>query len=106
VGQNHFCARETIVVESPVAHRRPPRRQLLFDNQLNMLDQFLVNKNMATSDAAIKANPGTAQNPQTAGHGQSRYLPEAIRFGRMGKPVNQNGFSDHYPITMTVTDVD
>jgi hypothetical protein len=32
--------------------------------------------------------------------------PKPIRFGRMGKPVNQNGFSDHYPITMTVTDVD
>ena len=35
-----------------------------FDNQLNMLDQFLVNKNMATSDAAIKANPGTGAKSQ------------------------------------------
>jgi hypothetical protein len=24
----------------------------------------------------------------------------------MGKPVNQNGFSDHFPITLTVTEVD
>jgi hypothetical protein len=28
-----------------------------------------------------------------------------IPFGGMGKPVNQNGFSDHFPITMTVTEV-
>jgi hypothetical protein len=25
---------------------------------------------------------------------------------RMGKPVNQNGFSDHFPIIMTVTEAD
>jgi Endonuclease/Exonuclease/phosphatase family len=32
-----------------------------FDNQPNMLDQFLVNKNMATGDATIKADLATAQ---------------------------------------------
>jgi hypothetical protein len=32
-----------------------------FDNQPNMLDQFLVNKNMATGDAMIKVDPATAQ---------------------------------------------
>jgi len=32
-----------------------------FDNQPNMLDQFLVSKNMATGDALIKVNPGAAQ---------------------------------------------
>jgi hypothetical protein len=29
-----------------------------------------------------------------------------IPFGGTGKPVNQNGFSNHFPITMTVTEVD
>jgi hypothetical protein len=29
-----------------------------------------------------------------------------IPFGGMGKPVNQNGFSDHSPITMTVAEVE
>jgi len=24
----------------------------------------------------------------------------------MGDPVNQNGFSDHFPITMTITEVE
>jgi hypothetical protein len=32
--------------------------------------------------------------------------PKPIPFGGMGKPVNQNEFSDHFPITMTVTEVD
>ena len=38
-----------------------PDGSFYFDNQPNMLDQFLVNKNMATGDALIKVNPGTAQ---------------------------------------------
>jgi hypothetical protein len=29
-----------------------------------------------------------------------------IPFGGMGKPVNQNGFSDHFPITMAVNETD
>jgi hypothetical protein len=38
-----------------------PDGSFYFDNQPNMLDQFLVNKSMATGDAPIKVNPGTAQ---------------------------------------------
>ena len=49
-----------------------PDGSFYFDNQPNMLDQFLVNKNMATGDAPIKVNPGTGPDPQTAGHGRSR----------------------------------
>jgi hypothetical protein len=33
-------------------------------------------------------------------------IPVGDPFGGMGKPVNQNGFSDHFPITMTVTELD
>jgi hypothetical protein len=29
-----------------------------------------------------------------------------VPFGGMSKQVNQNGSSDHFPITMTVTEVD
>jgi len=48
-----------------------PDGSFYFDNQPNMLDQFLINKNIAIGDAPIKA-------------------------------VNQDGFSDHFPISMTV----
>jgi hypothetical protein len=32
--------------------------------------------------------------------------PKPIPFGGMGESVYQNGFSEHLPITMTVTEVD
>jgi hypothetical protein len=82
-----------------------PDGSFYFDNQPNMLDQFLVNKNIATGDALIKVNRGTAPDPRTASHGRSRSLPQANPIRRNGDPANQNGFSDHFPITMTATEV-
>ena len=32
--------------------------------------------------------------------------PADLPFCGMGKPVNQNGFSDHFPITMTFIEAD
>ena len=66
-----------------------------FDNQLNMLDQFMVNKNMATGDAPIKADPATARILKPPAMVNPGVYPKPIPFGGMGKPVNQNGFSDH-----------
>ena len=34
------------------------------------------------------------------------FYPRPVPFGGMGKPANQNGFSDHFPITIRVTEVD
>lgn len=83
-----------------------PDGSFYFDNQPNMLDQFLINKNMATSDAPIKANPTTAQILKESVMVNPGLYPKPIPFGGMGKPVNQEGFSDHFPITMSVTEVD
>ena len=83
-----------------------PDGSFYFDNQPNLLDQFLVNKNMATTDAPIKAVPDSVQilKPPAMVH-TGRYK-KPIPFGGMGAPVNQNGYSDHFPITMTVTEDD
>jgi endonuclease/exonuclease/phosphatase family metal-dependent hydrolase len=83
-----------------------PDGSFYFDNQPNMLDQFLVNKNMATRDASIEAHPTTAQILKVPAMVDKGAYPKPIPFGGMGKPVNQNGFSDHFPITMTVTEVE
>jgi len=83
-----------------------PDGSFYFDNQPNMLDQFLVNKNIATARRPDQGRPSHGANPQTAGHDQSGHLPKPLPFGGMGKPVNQNGFSDHFPVTMTVTEAD
>jgi hypothetical protein len=37
---------------------------------------------------------------------QLRCLPMPTPFGCMGKPVNQSGYSDPFPITMTLIEVD
>jgi hypothetical protein len=74
-----------------------PDGSFYFDNQPNMLDQFLVNKNMATGDAPIKVNPGTAQILKPPAMVDPGLYPKPIPYGGMGDPVNQNGFSDHFP---------
>jgi len=46
---------------------------------------------------------------KTIGAEISPQLPNLLRrfpCAESGKPVNQNGFSDHFPITMTVTEID
>jgi hypothetical protein len=48
-------------VESDVADRWITDGSFYFDNQPNMLDQFMVNKNMAPDDAPIKADLATVQ---------------------------------------------
>ena len=83
-----------------------PDGSFYFENQPNMLDQFLVNKNMATDEARLKANPSTAQILKPPEMVDSGAYTKPIPFGGMGDPVNMNGFSDHFPIIMTVTDLD
>jgi hypothetical protein len=67
---------------------------------------------MACDDAeqsrhqSILSPPSVASQLQTAGQYQSGCLPEPIPFGGVGKPVNQNRISDHFPITIRVTEVD
>lgn len=75
-----------------------------FNNMPNMLDQFLADKNMLKSNSPVKVNTGSVQifhHPPMVNDG---LYPTPIRFGGMGKPVNENGFSDHFPIVVEVTE--
>jgi predicted extracellular nuclease len=83
-----------------------PDGTFYFNNQPNMLDQFLINKNMATGDAPIKADPSTVQIFRMPAMVSTGLYPKPVPFGGMGKPVNENGFSDHFPVTLTVTEAD
>jgi hypothetical protein len=78
-----------------------PDGRFYFDDQPNLLDQFLVNMSMATGAAAIKADPATAKIFRPPAMVNPGVYPKPIPFGGMGKPVNQNGFFDHFPITKT-----
>ncbi len=75
-----------------------------FDGQ-NMLDQILVNKNFLKPDSIFKVKTNSANvlrlAPMTDKKG-----PRPIHFGGMGKPVNQNGFSDHFPVEVVIVEAD
>lgn len=75
-----------------------------YGSDANMLDQFLVSGGLLKSKSKIKAIEDSAaimQFPEMTDKG--RY-PSPIRFGRPTSGLNQNGFSDHFPITMNLTE--
>ena len=83
-----------------------PDGSFYFDNQPNQLDQFLVNTNMAEATSPLRAEPDTVQTlkfPETVDDGD---YPKPRPFGGMGKPIDQDGYSDHFPIGMRVTEAD
>ena len=76
-----------------------------FNNEPNLLDQVLVNKNMARQDAAIRVEPDTLQILRFPGTFTGTYK-RPRPFGGMGSAVDENGFSDHFPIGLRVTEAD
>jgi len=79
---------------------------LYYDMGPNLLDQFLANKNLIKDKAPIAVVPDSVQIvrfPEMIAKGA---FPAPIPFGGMGKPVNPNGFSDHFPIAMLLTEAD
>jgi predicted extracellular nuclease len=58
-----------------------PDGSFYFDNQPNMLDQFLVNKNMAIEDAPIKADQDTVQILKPPTMTSTGVYPKPIPFG-------------------------
>jgi len=71
----------------------------------NVLDQFLVNKNLLAPTSLFKIKPDSVnifRSPAML----DKKTQGPILFGGMGKPVNQNGFSDHFPIEVTIVESD
>ena len=79
---------------------------LFYNNFPNMLDQFLVDKNMLKANAAIRVIAESVQVvrfPEMVDPGD---YDKPVPFGGMGSPVNTSGFSDHFPISVTVIEKD
>ena len=73
-----------------------------YDNMPCFLDQFLANKNLVRQNASIRVLQDSVEVlrfPEMVGTG---IYPIPISFGGMGKDLNLNGFSDHFPIAVTV----
>jgi hypothetical protein len=79
---------------------------LYYDNSPNVLDQFLVNKNLLQEASAIRIQEDNVRIIRFSEMVNTGLYPHPMPFGGMGKPVNQNGFSDHFPIGITITETD
>ncbi|MDQ3761815.1 MAG: endonuclease/exonuclease/phosphatase [Actinomycetota bacterium] len=79
---------------------------LYFDNFANLFDQFLVNRNMARQTSPIRASPDSVELIRFPGMVSTGTYPAPVPFGGMGKPVNADGYSDHFPIVMTAHEAD
>lgn len=79
-----------------------------FENQANVLDQVLVNKQMALQTGEIRVVPETVTvESGLPGLADTKSgTPKPIPFGGMGKPVNQDGYSDHFPISVRIVEAD
>jgi hypothetical protein len=77
-----------------------------FENFSNLLDQFLVDRNMLRSAAPIAAILDSAEIVRFPEMVHIGDYPGPIAFGGMGKPINTNGYSDHFPIGMRVREAD
>ena len=64
-----------------------------------------MNKNMAKQDAPIRARPDTLQILRFPGTFTGKYK-RPKPFGDMGKPIAEEGYSDHFPISLQVTEAD
>ncbi len=77
---------------------------LYFDGP-NLLDQFLVNKNFLKADSVFKIKPDSV-NIVHCHEMMNKKSGAPIPFGGMGKDVNENGFSDHFPIEAVLIEAD
>ena len=81
-----------------------PDGTFYFNNEPNLLDQFLVNKNMIGATSTLRVDPGSAQIHKPSSIVDTGDYAKPIPFGGMGKTVNTEGFSDHFPITVRITE--
>jgi predicted extracellular nuclease len=77
-----------------------------FKNQANLIDQFLANENIIKpgGDIELDASSVTIESSFPGLSDPNDVYPQPIRFGGMGKQVDLNGYSDHYPISVVVNE--
>ena len=83
-----------------------PDGTFYFGNQPHVLDQFLANKNMATANSPLRVEAATVEILRFPGMTNPGVYPKPRPFGGMGKPVDEGGFSDHFPVGLSVTEAD
>ncbi len=77
-----------------------------YNNSPNVLDQFLADKNLLKKGASITVLADTVEIIRLPEMVKKGDHPCPIPFGGMGKAINQDGFSDHFPIAVTLSEAD
>lgn len=73
-----------------------------FDNFACVLDQFMVSRGLLQAGAPFAVLEDTVAIEQPAGMVTKGAYPGPVRYGRPSGGLNQDGFSDHFPISMIV----
>ena len=72
-----------------------------YSDAFNVLDQFMVSKGMLIDNARLKVQHGSIRievYPEMSKNGIPR------KFGRPAEGLDQNGYSDHFPISLVLVD--
>ncbi len=72
-----------------------------FSNHANVIDQFLCSRPLITGASGFTVDPASATIYCTPDMARTGVYPGPIAFGR-GSSINKQGFSDHFPITITI----
>lgn len=75
-----------------------------YDNVPNLLDQFMVSRGLLRRDRRFEVVPDSIKIEMFPEMVSGGAYPNPIRFGRPSSSLNNNGFSDHYPISMVLTE--
>lgn len=81
-----------------------------YSNFPNVLDQFMVSKGVLNAQSGFKIKETADRTPMVAIEMFPEMVspgdyPDPIRFGRPSAGPNEDGFSDHYPISLILEEV-
>lgn len=82
------------------------RGTFVFSGDKNLLDQFLVNRAIAVDFAKSKFKSGVADILDHVAELVGGDYNTPKRFGKPSDKVDENGFSDHLPVTFTLEEFD
>lgn len=82
-----------------------PEGTFYFQNEPNLLDQFLVNATMARPTSPLHADPDSVAIFRIPAMVDDGDYPKPRPFG-LGQHADPTGYSDHFPITLTITETD
>jgi hypothetical protein len=86
----NFCSSSLWNMTCPVMgaeYESAPDGTFCYNNEPNLLDQFLVNKNMINSARTIRVRPQSVQILRFRDTSASGEYPKPIPFSGMGKPL-------------------